>query len=68
MVNVSFIQDPYLALELGDQKIKGKALKNAGKEPKWDGENFELKVPIGCSDILKIKVMDKDLLKDDNIG
>ena len=59
--------DPYIKMKSRDQEWKSTVQKNAGKEPKWEGECFDIDV-VYHGDDLKFKVLDEDVGRDGHVG
>lgn len=57
-----FKQDPYVILQVGDQKHQTKAITRGGKNPTWN-ETFEFDKK--DEDLLKIQLYDKDTIGSD---
>jgi hypothetical protein len=58
--------DPYVVVKHQGKELKTKTLKNKGKHPDW---NETIMLPIGgINETIEVKVMDQDVMKDDEVG
>jgi Ca2+-dependent lipid-binding protein len=59
--------DPYVLIQLDDQKTTTKAKESQGKQCTWS-EKIELKVCQGGNSMLKFRIFDRDPVRDDLVG
>ena len=58
--------DPYTVIKHLGKEYRTKTLKNKGKHPDWN-EKFVLPIN-SVNDAIELRVMDKDVVKDDEVG
>ncbi len=59
--------DPYIKFTSREQEFKSTVAKDAGKNPKWNNQHWEVEVHY-LGDDLHFHVWDDDVGKDDSIG
>ena len=56
---------PYCVFKVGNQTFKGQVCRNGGKQPTW---NDSVTIPMTDFPTCLVKIKDRDLIKDDEIG
>ena len=59
--------DPYVVMTTGAQRIRTKTLQEAGKNPVWSNEVFDVEVK-SIKDVLHMQVFDEDPTSSDLVG
>ena len=59
--------DPYVVMTTGVQRIRTKTLQEAGKNPVWSNEVFDVDVK-NITDELQLQVFDEDPTSNDLVG